>query len=78
MSLGDVKQAMSNSTNKATGPVNNALSAASHAVGIAAGSVPSVTTRVIGSTGTDVTSSMADSIPIVGLQPLGTQAPRAD
>lgn len=78
MSLGDVKQAMSNPTNKATGPVNNALSAVSHAVGSAAGSVPSVATRVgFGSTGTDVTS-MADSIPIVGLQPLGTQAPRAD
>ena len=68
---------MSNSTNKATGLVDNALSAASHAVGSAAGSVPSVETRVIGTTGTDVTST-ANSIPIVGLQPLGTQAPRAD
>jgi hypothetical protein len=77
MSLGDVKQAMSNSTVKAIGPVNNALSAASHAVGSAAGSVPSVATRVIESTGTDVTS-MADSITIVGLQPLRTQTPRAD
>jgi hypothetical protein len=76
MSLEDVKLAMSNSTDKATGPVNNALSAAGHAVGSAAGSVPSVATRVIGSTGTDVTS-MADSIPIVGLQPSGTQTPRA-
>jgi len=74
MLLGDVKQAMSNATDKVTGPINNALSAASHAV---AGSVPSVATRVIGSTGTDVTS-MADSITIVGLQALRTETPRAD
>jgi hypothetical protein len=75
ISLGDVKQAMSNSADKATGPVNGALSAAGH--GSAAGSVPSVATRVIGSTGTDVTS-MADNITIVGLQPLQTQTPHAD
>jgi hypothetical protein len=67
---------MSNSTDTATGPVNNALSAASHAVGSAAGSVASVATRVIGSTGTDATST-ADSIAIVGLQQLQTQTPRA-
>jgi hypothetical protein len=66
MSLEDVKQAMSNSTDKATGPINNALSAASQAVGSAAGSVPSGATRVIWSTGTDATS-IADSTAILGL-----------
>jgi hypothetical protein len=70
LSLGDVKQTMSNSTDKATSPVNNTLSAAGHAVGSAVGSVPSFVTHVIGSTGTDVTS--------VGLQPLRTQAPHAE
>ncbi len=60
---------MSNSADKATGgPVNNALSAAGYAVGSVTGSVPSVATRVIESTGTDVTS-MADNITTVGLQP---------
>lgn len=66
---------MSNSTDKAKGLVNSAQSAASPVVGIAAGSISSVATRVIGSTGTDVTSK-ADSITI--LQPLRTQTPRAD
>ena len=66
---------MSNSTDNAKGPVNNALSAANDAVGSAAGSVPSFATRDIGSTGTDV-ASMADNITIAGLQPLRTQTPR--
>jgi len=80
ISPGDVKQAMSNTNlaDKATGPVNNALSDASSVVGIAAaGSVPSVAMRVIGSTSMDVTN-MANRISIVGLEPSRTQTTRAD
>jgi len=79
LSLGDFKQAMLNinSTDKAPGAVNDALSAVSHVVGSAASSVPSVATRFIESSGTEVTN-LANSITSVGSQPLRTQNPRAD
>jgi hypothetical protein len=71
LSLGNFKQAMANtnSTDKVTGPVSSALSAASHVVGSAASFVPSIATRVIGSIGTEVVATVADGITSVSLQP---------
>lgn len=57
-----------NLTDEATGLVNDTLSAAGHAIGSAASSVPSIAAHIVGSTGADVTST-ADSITIASLQP---------
>jgi hypothetical protein len=50
ISVGDIKQAMSNLADKATVFINNALSAAGHAVENAVGSVLSIAMHVIGLT----------------------------
>lgn len=69
LSLGDFKQTMTNSADETPGVVSNVLSAASHVhVGSGAGSVPSVATRIIGSTGVEVTSIL-DSVSSASLQP---------